>query len=265
MKFSAAVLSLFFVWCLMVAQPLWGQSGKLNEAYTSIQKDLEENPGNLNRQMDLAYLYTQGLEYNRAAALYEAVVTKEPKNQRALIELCFLYTQIQDEVKALSMCQKAVATDPQNAVLHDNLGLSLFKFGKFAESFKPFSQALTLEPQSALIRGHMAESMLAMKEFKMARNYYTEILTDKTIAAVDRVILLNGLYRAHWALGDYQNAYSVIREANALAGNSVFLGMVVRAFLKVHEQATFFVTAIFLLLFCHYFGQRVNRFLKNEV
>lgn len=265
MKFSIAVSSLFFLFYLMGVQPLWAQSGKLNDTYVAIQKDLEKNSGDLNRQMDLAYLYSQGLETDRAVALYEAVVTKEPENQRALVELCVLYTQTRNAVKALDACQKAVNTDPQNAVLHDNLGLSLFKFGKFAESFKPFSQALTLEPGSALIRGHMAETMLAMKEFKVARRYYTEVLGDPTITPADRAVLLNGLYRAHWALGDYQGAYETIHEANALAGDSLFLGMVLRAFLKVHERAAFFVIAAFLLWFCHYFGQRVNRFLKNEV
>jgi tetratricopeptide (TPR) repeat protein len=172
---------------------------------------------------------------------------------------------MQNKTKALSSCQRAVAADSQNAVLHDNLGLSLFKFGKFAQSFKPFSQALTLEPGSAMIRGHIAESILAMKEFKMALNYYQEILSDTTVTPADRVVLLNGLYRAYLALGDYQSAYETIREANTLAGNSVFFGMVVRSFLKVHERAAFSVMAVFLLWFCHYFGQRVNRFLKNEV
>lgn len=260
----------FLIFCLcLVTFALMGSQKPavaldLNAAYQRIQQAIQKNPRDLNLQMDLAYVYTQGLEWDRAVAIYESVLTKDPDNRRATTELCVLYTWKREADMAEVMCERAVSLDPENYLVHDNLGLSYFKLGRIPRSFRPFLRALALKKDAALVRYHLIQSFMALGEFRLARRLLENLSETPDLDAAVKTLVYHGLYVVEMRLKNYDRALEAIRKAYRHSGNSLYLGKVIRAALKANQVVAFCVTGLVGLWFCHYFGQRVNRFLKNE-
>lgn len=240
------------------------QSVKLNDEYRRLQSEIEARPEDLNLKMDLAYLFSQGLEFSRAIALYEEAAGKDPANLRAWTELCALRTFVRDEAGAYAACSKAVDLAPEQALMHDNLGLSLFKFGKFRQSLKPFLNALALNPEATLVKTHVAQVFLALNEPEAAKAYYEEILAGNELSMEDRSLIHYGIYLADRESKDYDHAFTAILETYKLSANPLYLGKIATTFMLKYQRTFFVIIGGGVLTVAGYLGKRLNRFLKNE-
>jgi tetratricopeptide (TPR) repeat protein len=261
------ILTIFF--CAAFAFPAHAESLKLNEVFLSVQAEAAKHPENLDLQMDLAFLFTQGQELGHAIEIYESVLGKDAQNVRATTELCALYTEIHDKTKALTHCERATELTPQNPLVFDNLGLSYFKFGQFRSALKPFLQALALQTKAkngtaALIRTHIAQTFLALHEYDAAEGYYQKILQEPGLTNEEKSLVYYGLHLALKEKGDYDAAFTAMQETYKLSSNPLFLGKVISSYMLSHQAIFFFVIGGLCLVFANYLGQRLNRFLKNE-
>ena len=240
------------------------QAQNLNDEYARLTAVIEKKPDDLGLQMDLAYLFSQGREEARAIKIYGAVLQKEPDNLRATIELCALYTAVRNQEKAPKACERAVKLAPQNPLMHDNLGLSYFKFGKYRRALKPFLDALALDPKSILIRTHLAQTYLALGEFLVARSVFKNLSVAPELKNEEKFLVFYGLYLANRGLNDDEDAFTAIRETYKYSDNPLFLTKVMAAYMAAHQAVFFFIFGFILLFGTKYFGERLNRFLKNE-
>lgn len=252
-------LSLFFCSFLVQAQKF-----DLNDKYIKIEQALQKDPDNLSLLMDKAYLFSQGLEFDRALALYQKVLQKDPKNKRAVNELCVLYTQMGQKEQAKQFCEKMVALSPESHLSHDNLGLSYFKLGEYQKALKPFVTALILQPESHLIRYHIVQVFMALEEFSLAEAHLLELAKDQKASLQTQALVHHGLYLVQTRLKKYDLAYASIKKTYDLSQNSLFFGKMISAYVRAHQVLSFFVASLALLGLCHYLGKRLNRFLKNE-
>lgn len=241
----------------------FAQAQNLNDAYLRLQQSIAKNPDDLNLKMDLAYLFSQGLEFKRAIALYREVVASDPKNKRAWAELCVLHTGLRETQQANEACQQSTNLTPDNYLVYDNQGLSHYKLGQLPESLKPFLLAVSLNKQATLARYHMIQTIMGMKEYDLARVKLEEIAANDKLSTADRVLVNHGLYLVHSRLKQHDQAYEAIKNVYTMSGNHLYLGKVITSYLKSHEIVTFGFVAVMTLLACQYFGTRVNRFLKN--
>lgn len=254
----------FFFILFLIPALVFAQKTDLNDQFLIIEAALQKDPANLELKMDQAFLFTEGLEFGRAVEIYEGVLKQEPKNERAATELCYLYTQIQQKEKAFPVCGLVVSLHPESSLAHDNLGLSYFKMGEYLESLAHFTKALSLAKDSVLIRYHLAQNYLALKEFQLALDFLQNSLRYAAHPD-DRFLVYHGLYLAHTGLKNREQAFKAIYEAYKLSGNGLFLGKVILAGIKAHPLSVFLLVGAILLWFCHYLGQRLNRFLKNDL
>lgn len=256
-------LTKIFYYLLMLFLPLASHADSLNEELLKLDVRLQERPNDVTLLMDKAYLLSQGREFDHALALYEKVLLVENTNLRALTELCVLYTEIHNKEKAIDNCERAIRVSPEEGLLYDNLGLSYLRLGDARASLKPFTEALAFLPMSPRPRYHMGLSSLALKEYEIAYVFFTNLL-ETELTAAEEALVQHGLYRLHMARKDYDHAHASARRVYALTGDELYLGIIVLSFFKAHQFAVFSVVAILLLWFCSYFGNRLNRFLKNE-
>jgi tetratricopeptide (TPR) repeat protein len=254
----------FFLLFFGFDRALAAQSVNLNAEYRRLQAEIESRPDDLGVKMDLAYLFSQGLEFARSIALYEEVTAKDPANLRAWVELCALRTMVRDAAKAEGACSKAVDLAPDDALMHDNLGLSYFKFGNFRQSLKPFLEALTLNPRATLAKTHVAQAFLALREPRTAKTYYEEILAEGGLSDDEKALIHYGIFLADKALKDDDHAFTAILETYKLSANPLYLGKVVATFMRRHQGVFFFLIGGIILSAAGYLGKRLNRFLKNE-
>lgn len=254
-----------FLFVVGFAQPKFAIAAiNLNEAFQRLSDEIVKNPDDKNLKMDLAYLYTQGFELERAVEIYKKVLIDEPNNLRAVNELCAIVTDLNNRQEALGYCQKATELDSDNYLVFDNLGLSYFKLHEPAASLEPFVAALKLRPDAILVRYHLAQSYMALGEFGLAREMLLELVKRSTIQGEQNALLFHGLYLVNLRLKNYEESYQSILQTYRSSHSSLFLGKVVIAFMKAHQFLVFCFVGAVLLGLSHYFGQRLNRFLKNE-
>lgn len=253
------------VYLMMCAVAPHTNAANLNDHYLELQNQLTKEPNNLNLQMDLAFLFSQGLEFQRAVEIYEGVTKVDPVNQRAWVELCALKTQMQDRDGAQIACESVVKIVPNEAWPQDNLGLMHFKLGQYEKSLKPFLEALTLDQNNSLILVHFAQSLMALNQFETARDVLMKVVQRPNLAKQDAELVHHTLYQANRKLKHHQDAYEAILQTWQISGSDIYLGKVVSTWMKAHEMLTFGVVALLCLALSQYFGKRINRFLKNEV
>lgn len=247
---------------LIASFPVFSQN--LNAEYRRLQAEIESHPDDAGRKMDLAYLFSQGMEFDRAIALYEEVAANDAANLRAWVELCALRTTVRDAAAAETACSRAVALAPDDALLRDNLGLSYFKFGDFRRSLKPFLEALALNPRATLVKTHIAQAFLALREPRAAKDDYEEILSGEGLSDDEKALIHYGIFLSDKSLKDYDHAFTAILETYKLSANPLYLGKVITTFMLRHQVAFFFLIGGIVLAAAGYLGKRLNRFLKNE-
>ena len=255
------------IWLLLIfgfCFPAMAQNLKLNDAYLKIQEALEKDPGNIDRQMDLAYIFSEGGEINKAIGIYQNVLKASTQNLRAATELCALSTQIFDKLEAKRACELAVNSAPQDPLMWDNLGLSFLKLGDAIKSLEPFYKGLALAKDDSLLRSHMAQAYLSLGEPKLAQRVFRALADDNKLTVDVRVVSFYGLSQALRIQKKYEEAYLAIRDAYHLSENPLYIGKLVAAWIAAHQLVMFVFVSLIMLLSSRYFGERLNRFLKNE-
>lgn len=237
---------------------------KLNDQYLQIQESIQKEPENLNHKMDLAFLFSEGREPQRAIEIYEDVLKKEPRNRRAVNELCYLFTQIRDSQKSDRYCRLATELNPQNDLVFDNLGLSAFLLGNYQKSLKPFFRALTLNPNRILTQVHTAQALFAMGGSHEAIMILEDLLKQDHLSPEEKTIVGHSLYQIFLKQRDYKKAYEAIYTAHVNAPHGLYFGKVIAAYARLHQFGVFVILSFLALVFTYYFGERINRFLKNE-
>lgn len=256
-------MTIIFSFLCAVIFPLMAQAGvNPHEKHDHLQG--KEPPADLSKQMDLAYALSQGFEQERAIHIYEEVLEQEPLNQRAIAELCVLHTHMRQKDRAGQYCQMAASLNPDTYLAHDNLGLSFFKLGEPLKSLRPFLNALSLKPDDRLVVSHLAGSFVTLGEFAAAKFLLQDALTFPSLDNQTSALLHHGLYVVFLRLKEYHAALDSVWQTYRLSQNPLYLGKVVRAFLRAHQFAVFIALSALCLWFCHYFGRRMNRFLKNQ-
>lgn len=259
-------ITVFLGWFFFVSivPEVLAAPSSFQQTFADVSARAQAKPDDLDLQMDLAYLYTQMNEFERALGLYESVLKKNHENVRALIELCTLYTLMRQRDLAIQTCEKWVQLDGENYQAHDNLGLSHFKFGELIASLKPFTAALALKKDSVLVANHVGQVFLGMGEFAAARDLFRTWLERQGLGLEEKALLYHGLYLAYIGLRQPADARGAIWQTYTLSGNPLYLGKVVSATLRTYQGVLFVVICVLILVICSYFGKRLNRFLKNE-
>lgn len=255
----------FFLLCFTLATTnLHAQTIHLNEQTQTLLQKVANEPQNAVAKMDLAFLFSEGKEFARAIALYDEALKAQPQNQRALNELCYLYTLTGQQQKAYELCEKLTQVLPEAHLSFDNLGLAYYRFGDFFSALRAFDRALTLAPEAWGVKYHIGQSVLALRDFALARDYFLKNLAATFVNPEDQAIFYFGLYEAEKGLHHHQAAHAAILQTYRLSKNPLYLGRVIKSYMKWHEVWFFFGLGLVILVFCQYLGKRLNRFLRNE-
>lgn len=249
---------------ILMSPAVYAQSLNLNAEVLPLIQKISENPDDVQSQLQLAYLYSEGREHQRALEIYESVLQKYPENKVALNEVCYLYTFIHNKEKAYNACQNLTKKMSESYLSFDNLGLSYYSFGDIFWAIPQFDKAQLMAPEAMVVKNHWGMTLLALKDYELARDYFTRVLAIDNVTSEDKAFFYYGLYEAEKALKNWPQAFEAIWQTYQLSQNPLYLGRVVKTFMKWHEVWFFFGVGFILLGLSQYFGKRLNRFLRNE-
>lgn len=196
-------------------------SGKAREAIEHFERLMKVFPGDRVFGMDLADLYMDLEQFDRATSVYARVfeahpkdttaasnlgaalvrqgkineakavleycLELDPKNKFALINLGGVHQALGEPLAALNTALTAVALDPTDALAFNNLGSALSDLARYAEAKHAFETALLLNPNQvdALINVAGCEAKLGDHEASI--QHYEEVIASLPETAAYRI------------------------------------------------------------------------------
>ena len=151
-------------------------------------------------------------ELEKAAALYQAILTKTPDQADALHLLGVLTHQRGDAEAALGLLRRAIAQNPDMPSFHGNLGNVLQELGRSIEAIPHYEKALALNPDLPPIHYNLAVALTADNRAHDAVPHFDAFLTHQPDHADARIAYGNTLR----VLGRPEDAAAQLERALAL-------------------------------------------------
>lgn len=188
------------------------------KAERAFRNALDCEPGNVGYVVDLARLYSEDRETERAIALLKETVARHPSEAAPAIFIGNVLMEANRHEEALVAIDAAISRFPNSAGAHFNRGICLQMLGRIDEAQQAYEKALTLDPS---LDGHQQYVNLRKmtKGSMSASDIYLKLLTRR--AAED--MPLSSRIDSHFALakiydssGDTDLAFEHLQKANAL-------------------------------------------------
>jgi tetratricopeptide (TPR) repeat protein len=125
------------------------KAGKAAEAIDGYTAELRKNPNNLSAHTNLAMLYLQSREPQKAVFHLKTAQRLDPKNPAAPFQLAQLLMQLGRPAEALKPVRQAIRLAPNNPAGHALLAQVYASQNKAAESYRAWVKASDLAPNDA--------------------------------------------------------------------------------------------------------------------
>jgi tetratricopeptide (TPR) repeat protein len=149
----------------MMAQLLFKEK-QTEKAIASLQQGLQNNPDNPNLLMNLASIYEQTNDYNRALTSYESLVAKQPTMDIAVNNLVSLLLDRFGTPENISKAMKLAERfkDSKQAYFADSYAWALFKSGHHDEALKAMKLIVVISPDVPVFRYHLGVIYSALND-----------------------------------------------------------------------------------------------------
>ena len=192
------------------------QDGDLKGALEAYQAALAIKPNASQIQFQIAKLYFQQEEYEKARDGFAATVTLDPKNMDARNSLGYIYEQLNNYEAAAQVYENTLKVERHNLYALNHLGLAYKQLGRLDDAERVLREAVEIDPKSARpdsknLRNYLALIYLekgdigeAIAEFRESiRLFPKDIWSRQNLAS---------LYEAHGRYYEAQLQYNKILE-----------------------------------------------------
>lgn len=145
------------------------KEGRLEGSAEAYRKALSVLPGNVEIVLDLAAVYGDQGEWERAADEYDEILGADPSNLEALAGAAEAAARLEDQAGSMAHLKKAVEIAPERADLHLKVGLIYLDRGQLQEALSEMSRAVEIDPGYAEAYLSMADVLDAMGRPEEAR------------------------------------------------------------------------------------------------
>jgi len=176
--------------------------GRFEEAETILKEIKPLLEGSINVSADLADLYFDAGDFEKAIEEYKNAISKDPFDTSLYNNLALSYYQLENYDSAIETLRTALELEPENPELHDNMALILYEKGNVSESIKELQKAIELDPSFA--QAHVDLSLI----------YYDSELYEEAVDEIKKAIELdpnNSVY--HAILSNIYLAMGKVKEA----------------------------------------------------
>ena len=125
--------------CMDAINILWGYS-PYEEIIRFIYKAIEKHPDNLDLKCELATIYKDNSDEQKAIILYNEILDADPYKINIWFELARAYYQIRNYEKALESCDFAIAISDDNKEISCFRGYCLYELENYLEALDVFKE-----------------------------------------------------------------------------------------------------------------------------
>jgi protein O-mannosyl-transferase len=105
---------------------------------------------------------------------YEMMIRSEPSTISLHNDVALLYAELGQTDKAAMHFETALRLEPNSAAAHFNLGTALSSMGKVAEAIERYQQALRLRPDYSAAHSNLGQALLAQGNLGQAQRHFLE-------------------------------------------------------------------------------------------
>jgi predicted TPR repeat methyltransferase len=178
-------------------------------AITLYQEILSHDPNHLPTLFNLATLYNERNEFNKAQPYYDKVIELEPDFVRGYYNSAICQLQQKNITQAQSLLEQAITLVPEYGAAQHILGLILFKQSLWSESKQHLMLALAQNKEVGEILNHLGMACLHLGELDDAEFYLNLAIEQMPYLAEAQYHL--GVI--HLKRGNYEAAEKCFQEA----------------------------------------------------
>ncbi|MDP3919340.1 MAG: tetratricopeptide repeat protein [Candidatus Omnitrophota bacterium] len=183
--------------------------GKFDLAMGHFEKAIEQDPKDADALIQIAEIYGDRGEDEKAAEIYDIVRRLDPKNPAIFNEVAMAYTENGDYDKAVDLFERGVEKRPFNADLRFNLGVTYAHMGRRELARGSFARAVSLD--NAHVEALTGLGVLAYEDGDYERA--VELYKKATQIRSDMGVAYYNLGLAHSKLGVDAEALAAYRQA----------------------------------------------------
>jgi len=130
------------------------------------KKEVKINPNNPEANFNLARVYKDKGDYQKAKFFYKKTIKIQPKNYSAYNNLANIYKLMGEFSKAIKLYKKVISINPKHGRAHHNLGNTYNQLGQFNKAIKAFKKTFRVQPsnlESLYILSNLDKKILNLK------------------------------------------------------------------------------------------------------
>ena len=183
------------------------QDQQVEKAIFYLDLATEINGQSIEAQNNLANIYTEQQNWDKALKHYHLALNADPLNKSTLFNLGLAYKGKGNISQAVDSLLQVVQIDPNFALAHQIL------INLFSEAQRPFAAMLhlkklaALDPQNLQIKIALATLLLDSKQYAMALDQLNHLRQKNR----DHPLILESLAEAHYRLNDFDRSIEFYR------------------------------------------------------
>jgi tetratricopeptide (TPR) repeat protein len=140
------------------------QEQRRNIARKAYEQAIAINPNYIPAYQNLAHLYIEMCDYERAVATYQKALHLQPRNGSLWFDLGMCQARRKDWPAALQSLQRAVDCDPENRQYLNTLGFAFARVGRFQDSLNCFMRSWGNEAMAQYQLARMLQHLGQMEQ-----------------------------------------------------------------------------------------------------
>lgn len=153
------------------AGDFYAKIGQLDKAVIFYERALQKDNQLNYVRLNLATLYNQNNDNERALSVLEQALKNEPENGDIFYRLALLSYELKKETQSEAYFKKAMFYTPNNFRIYYNYGLLLQQQGKVKHAEVIFKTGLQKQPENANLRYALYVLYAQQGEFEKAKQY----------------------------------------------------------------------------------------------
>jgi len=192
------------------------QEGKTDIAQNLYNKILEIDPNHSQALNNLAVIFTNLKEIEKAKECFEKAIEINPNYVDAHNNLGTIFKGLEENQKAKECYEKAIEINPNYADAHNNLGVIFRKKGEYQKAKECFEKAIEINPNYANPYYNLAFTSLKLEDVKSYNTYLVKFYQLKSIGIISNANLDNVIPKLVKKLHD-QNGIPTFFDNNVIS------------------------------------------------
>jgi Tfp pilus assembly protein PilF/MoaA/NifB/PqqE/SkfB family radical SAM enzyme len=156
------------------------QEGKTDIAQELYNQVLKNNPNHSGALNNIAIIFTNLKDYQKAINFYEKAIEINPNYAAAHNNLGAIFKELGELKKAKNCYEKAIEINPNYADAHNNLGAIFKKLGEFEKAKNCYEKAIEINPNYADAHNNLGKVYKLIYNHKKSVEHYHKALVNRS-------------------------------------------------------------------------------------